>query len=328
MGNLMLTWLMGCGRLGSRWNAVTLLVLLAAPLASASALRETSDFAEVAAVVGEYADKFGAENVLLVCDLDNTLLAMEQELGSDQWFQWQSHLLATEPKSPQLTAPDFPGLLRVQGMLFDVQPMRPTQPDLPLLLGRIQGMGASTIVLTARGHDFRGATEFELRRHGFDFSSNAIELSHAADGEGASSTEVFLPYRRDALEEAGITEDEFLRWRLKERPDAVSYGRGVFMVAGQHKGAMLAALLKRASQSFRAIVYVDQDLQIRRVFDAMFQRDYQVTVFDYQREEGRVKAFQYGDKADVIRQWSRIKTAFEVETNAVDDRHAIDAATR
>ena len=43
--------------------------------------------------------KSDPEHVLLVLDIDNTLLAMNQDLGSDQWFEWQRYLLDHEPRS-------------------------------------------------------------------------------------------------------------------------------------------------------------------------------------------------------------------------------------
>ena len=54
---------------------------------------------DVAAAVEQFADQFGPEHVLLVLDIDNTLLAMNNDLGSDQWFEWQKYLLENEPKS-------------------------------------------------------------------------------------------------------------------------------------------------------------------------------------------------------------------------------------
>ena len=57
----------------------------------------------------------GAANVLVVLDIDNTLLATDQDLGGDAWFNWQAGLLKSEPKSEHLVAKSFGGLLRVQG---------------------------------------------------------------------------------------------------------------------------------------------------------------------------------------------------------------------
>src|SRR5262245_4946536 len=57
------------------------LVSCAGSLAAlAGDVRDTSDFKDVAAQVEQYAEKYGPEHVLLVCDLDNTLMAMNHPL--------------------------------------------------------------------------------------------------------------------------------------------------------------------------------------------------------------------------------------------------------
>src|SRR5882724_895334 len=72
--------------------------------ALAGEIRDTSDFKDVAAQVEKYCDQYGPEHVLLVCDLDNTLMAMNHPLGSDQWFEWQRYLIEHDPKSPERVA--------------------------------------------------------------------------------------------------------------------------------------------------------------------------------------------------------------------------------
>ena len=86
-----------------------------------------------------YCEKYGPEHVLLVCDLDNTLMAMNHPLGSDQWFEWQRYLIDHDPKSPYRVADTFPGLLDAQGVLYNLGRMHPTQPDLPELMGKAAG---------------------------------------------------------------------------------------------------------------------------------------------------------------------------------------------
>ena len=45
--------------------------------------KETSDLADVTADTLRLIEKTGRQNILVVFDIDNTLLAMEQGLGSD-----------------------------------------------------------------------------------------------------------------------------------------------------------------------------------------------------------------------------------------------------
>jgi len=290
--------------------------LILAPPLVASEIHETIEFADAVDKTAEYAKKFGPERVLFVADIDNTLLAMNRELGSDQWFEWQSFLLENEPKSPHLVAKDFAGLLAAQGLLFEIGHMHPPQANLPMLIGRVQGMRVPILVLTSRGHDFRPATMRELERAGYDFRFNAVSLpvheSEANDPLEKPGCRLFSPYDLENLEESGLLSAEVKLFNLPADPHEVSYGDGVFMTSGQHKGAMLAAWMKLSGRDFKAVVYIDDHTRhVLRVFDAMSRRDIEVAAFHYKREENRVQRFQYGDKGSVTRQWQQLEMALE-----------------
>ena len=88
-------------------------------------LAETDDLAVVADAALQLADRHGRDKVLVVFDIDNTLLAMEQGLGSDQWYYWQKDLEKEDPCSGDLVNNRF----SVQGALYFASALRPTQPD-------------------------------------------------------------------------------------------------------------------------------------------------------------------------------------------------------
>src|SRR5215207_574614 len=101
----------------------TLLALVAASAnLFASELTDTEEFAEIGAVVVKYAHKLEPSRILLALDIDNTLLCMDNPLGSDQWFEWQRYLIDHEPKSKERVADTFPGLLEAQGLLYNLSP--------------------------------------------------------------------------------------------------------------------------------------------------------------------------------------------------------------
>ena len=151
----------------------------AALQAPVSSRIETANFGEVFTRVKELVESQGAENVLFVVDIDNTLLAMNQDLGSDQWFNWQSELLNKSPDSPDLVASDIEGLLRVQGTLFALSRMHPPEPMIPAVVQGVQLMECKSIVLTSRGPEFRDAAERSLRavRHALQGGHARLELA-------------------------------------------------------------------------------------------------------------------------------------------------------
>ncbi|QDV77872.1 DUF2608 domain-containing protein [Botrimarina mediterranea] len=285
-----------------------LLTLLAAgwlsAVAGASEFRETERFADAVTAVDSYVAQYGAENVWLVVDIDNTLLAMQGDLGSDQWFEWQEYLVFNEPDSPELVAEDFDGLLDVQGLLFTLGKMRPPEADLPAMVQKTQDAGVATFVITSRGDAFRAATERELSAAGYDIAGHAPAMSKAPQGE-------FLPYELSCIEDYGIRPSEAKLFGLKEaRP--ISLEGGVMMTAGQHKGAMLLVALEFADHPPKAIVFVDDHARhVHRIYDAMSRHDIECTALQYKAEDKNVARFRYCDKREVTEKWRRLESALK-----------------
>jgi hypothetical protein len=298
---------------GWRWSiglctAISLALSASAARLTASELTDTKEFAEIGAVVVKYAHKIKPERILLVLDIDNTLLAMDNALGSDQWFEWQRYLIANEPKSKERVADTFEGLLEAQGLLYNLQHMHPPQENLPGLVRRLQQMGIRTVVLTSRGPEFRVATERELRRNGYEFSKSALPTRDVPGGE-------YLPYDPEHPEKDGLTEDEMAKFHLG-KPRVISYDDGIMMTAGQHKGAMLLTLLHDTKDDIDAIVYDDDNIRhVANVYAAVLARGREITAFHYTREEPNIKKFDYDCKKDTTRRWRKLQDVLEEVLN-------------
>jgi len=212
---------------------------LGAPQAPASA-----DFAAVEQAALDLGAKFGTDKVLLVFDMDNTLLRMNQDFGSDEWYTWQRGLAGDDQAKIKV-------LTEVQGILFDLSSMRPPEPGVqPRVVAALQVRGFAAIVLTGRSPLYRSATERELERNGYDFGKTAV-----GSGEGFGGS--FLPYDPANPEGAGfILPCDRERMPLPA-PQKVSYQNGVMMTSGQDKGLMLRALLNRTGRHFAAVLFVD-----------------------------------------------------------------------
>jgi hypothetical protein len=302
--------LLRAGRLVTVWSAAILVALCSdAARSFAGELTDTAEFAEVGAAVEQYAHKLKPERVLLVLDIDNTLLAMDQPLGSDQWFEWQKYLLEHEQKSESLVADSFAGLLDAQGLLYNLSHMHPPQPNLPGLMRRAQDLGIHTLVLTSRGPEFREATEREFKRNGYDFARTALPVHDVPAGD-------FIPYDLDQLEKTGLTKEEAAKFHLAPKPRPVNYENGIVMTAGQNKGAMLLRLLNNAQDQVDAVVYDDDNIRhVANVYAAVRDRGQEITAFHYTREDANVKAFDYGSKKDVNRNWQKLTRVLEEVLN-------------
>jgi len=238
----------------------------------------TDDLAEVAADALAAADMFGKDRVLVVLDIDNTLLAMEQGLGSDQWYEWQKNLADHDPCNPQYVGDRF----AVQGAVFFASAMRPTQPDGPQRIRELQDAGLPVIVVTSRGVGYRLQTFRELRRNGFSFAASAL-------GPG------------------GVPEGDFTP-PSGTRP--VRYEDGVFLTTGQAKGAMLRNLLTHTGQPLPALIVVADDKQgnLDAVTTTFRPLGVAVHAWRYTREDATVAAF---DPAAADRLWQDLKPALQ-----------------
>lgn len=276
--------------------------------------------------------RYGAEAVLVAFDLDNTLLAKEADLGSDAWYVWQEALLKKpSPHKQDLTfedlgvpedlrlipdpgaggtavAQDLAGLLRIQGALYQAGPMRLTQPVVRDVVERIQGRGFPTLVVTSRGPAFRGPTMRELARNGLDFTSSAPGCPEdvppcAFSWRSADLARTFSEKERPCLGDPSRLTGE-----------RVLYERGVYMTAGQHKGAMLRLLLSRLQTRVSAVVFVDDTWKhLDRVRTAFAFQPVEVHAFYFRGEHRRVRGFVGADgaasRAAATTAWEALKAS-------------------
>lgn len=245
------------------------------------------------------------QQTLYVFDIDNTLMRMKQDLGGDAWFTWQENLLKANPQDPDLVAPTLEGLVHVQGWLFAMNHMIAPEATTPEIIRELQQRGHPIFLLTSRGIEFEGVTDRELTRNGYDFEKSA-------PGPFGGYAERFIPYDLERPENACMTQEDMERMKLPPaRP--VIYRRGMMMTAGQHKGAMLRALVCRLGERYTNIVFVDDHQKhTDRVMDAYANvRSGEVFALRYGQMDVEVKAFHDGDKSVVKAQWQKLKDVID-----------------
>jgi|GEM_PF-1851562 hypothetical protein len=205
---------------------------------------QTVDLQEVVDEALRALENSTVRRVLLVFDIDNTVLTMPQFLGGDRWYNHQAALLA-ENRNPDFAS--FDELFEAQGALFSVAGMRLTQPNGASLIAEAEAAGIDVAFLTARGPSFFDATRRELSRNDINFTPVHTCSAILCDLDG-------------------ILEDADIRRALQAFgavPDSETYRRvalrgGVMMVAGQDKGEMLRVLLATLVHTqYDHIVFVD-----------------------------------------------------------------------
>ena len=237
------------------------------------AIIESSDLAVVERTSRTLIDRYGTKNVLVIYDLDNTLLAMEQGLGSDQWYTWQKNLAGENPCHEELVA----DRLAVQGALYHASAMRLTQPDADDIVRNLQILGIPVMAITSRGPGFRLPTFRELRRNGLDFEESA------PGPEGG--------YQQLIKPQSGSRD--------------IRYEDGVLFTAGQHKGQMLAELLELTETRWpRALIIADDKMEnLQNFAETAAENDVPLYGFHYQGEAEQVAGF---DTTAANQQWQRL----------------------
>jgi hypothetical protein len=248
-----------------------LLLLISKSLFAHEAL-QTNTHADVLKKAQELARIYSPQEVLVVYDIDNTLLKARQPLGSDQWFEWQSG--AIKNNSPEASFKTFDELMDAQGDFFQLSKMDLTENNLSQIVNILKTSGHPMLLLTSRGPEFRNVTERELRRNNLWFSDMALM--------------------------SGIA-NEFLEVPFKLN---VSYMNGIFMTSGHHKGEALAYLLKKSRKTVKAIIFADDhERHTKRVYETFSTRnDLEVVTFRYGKEDATVAAFKTSAKDRVLQE--------------------------
>lgn len=265
---------------------------------------ETQSMVDIDQRVLELRRRFGAENVLVVFDIDNTILTTKQLIGSDPWFTWQAELLRENAKSQTKVAHDIGHLLRIQRSLFAVSALELTQPELPDFLRRLQMEGHPILALTSRNANMMPYTLRELRRFGISF----------ADSRLSPPTEVragTLPDTVAGWQKYGFSPKEIKEFKLLEMRRPVAFQDGVMHVSGQDKGAILRLLVQNETSQPKSIVFIDdQAKHVSSVQRAFLDKDLNLVTFRYGAIDIAVESFTKGrGKVMASREWNILQRA-------------------
>jgi hypothetical protein len=247
-----------------------------APPPAQNLLGTTDELQLIAELSLDLANTYGGSNVLVVLDIDNTLLAMEQDLGSDQWYNWQKKMSETHPCSDLVVG----DRIAATGALYYASAMRPTQPNAAEQVRRIQDAGVKVIAVTSRGAGYRLSTFRELRRNGFSFWPSAWPPQRGLE----------QPLMPEGFKYPVVYED------------------GVAFVSGQDKGVALKALLDRSGLTPPALIVAVDDKQenLNALMRAFSWTPTKIQAWRYTREDDVVAAFSPSAAAE---EWKKLRPA-------------------
>ena len=210
----------------------------------------TTNYATINKLVTELTNKYGKSEVLVVLDIDNTILTSTTDLGGDVWYQWQREKLNIKPTEEQKVACLFEDAI---GLLYELNPMYLTEPEVPSFIDEWQLNEIAVFALTSRSPKYRAATERELTRSAINFTKTAP---------------------RPAGEKLPV-------YRYKTKRE-LSYMQGIMMTTGMNKGIMLKHILEKTSCEYKAIVFVDDSEKNVSNLEAEFANtQIDMTIFHY-----------------------------------------------
>jgi hypothetical protein len=259
----------------------------------------TQSFSDVKDLINREVLEHGADNVLLVFDIDNTTLATEWDIASEHWYMWQSDLIAKKEFGSGAVAGSISDLLIVQTWILQMTKMRLAEARIESDVKELGNLGVRAFALTSRGPDMRDITLREFSRNHFDLASFAPGPKHGIAGR-------YAPYDLANPEASGLTTDDVAKFKLSA-PKPVIYDNGVMFTSGQHKGVMLKTLLNKFSLGSTSVIFVDdRPHHLDGVRAALFELPIEVNTVQYQHEKNRIDNFRASDKVEVIDQWCKL----------------------
>lgn len=181
--------------------------------------------------VTEYTSKHSGK-VLMVYDIDDTLMETSSFFGGDTWYNWQRGRSITHKNGETVTINTESVLscpFSKMGVFFDLGESHPVEKTTVETVNKLQ-QKFDTLVLTSRSPDYRSGTQRILKGAGFNF----VEAS-------------LLP------------KDHALYYKFNDGKNArpLSYANGVVMSSGLNKGRVLRDILTRTNKNYDAVFFLD-----------------------------------------------------------------------
>ena len=234
---------------------------------------EINSFNEVALRLETLLKKYKASEIQVVFDIDNTLLAPNQNLNSDQWFEWQMKQQTGD-------------LFKVQTDFFQIGKMHPPEPEGPAIIDQIKSKKVTPVILTSRGYDLMFPTLRELNRN----------YPGLVDAEKLFYMNCFVPYHANDLKKFGFSKKETDVLAIKESRTAC-YFENLILSSGNTKPLTLLAYNQLKKLKPKVVIFVDD--RAYHMDDFAKYTTKQKTVFfglRYGKEDENVKQFSTSEK--------------------------------
>ncbi|MFG1499762.1 DUF2608 domain-containing protein [Halobacteriovorax sp. XZX-3] len=242
---------------------------------SALSYQEIASHSDFYKKIVEYTkkNKLKTSDVLVVYDIDNTLLRFKTSFGSDQWYNWQKEQI-NNGCPVHCIAKSVNEMLEYSYKATFISDMILVEKEIPRLIEKLQETGYGVTSITSRGPVNYPATVREMNKNGINLNKvNAPRLPFMTKLQGRE----------------------------------VRYADGIFMTSGLNKGQMLTHLINRPgiNKKYKAVFFLDDRLKHMKSMDKEYKNNKanKLAVFAYRltTTDAIVKEFNESDKKLEIR---------------------------
>lgn len=272
------------------------------PLRSFPLIRDTMEFKTIFTKALELGKRYGVEKTLVLFDLDNTLLMMDADLGSDQWSDWQFSLLKQDNPLGRIST-SVPHFLNQYNKIINhpKSTMSLLDTKTPDYIKQLQAKKFPMAIITSRNGSLLAPTSRELRRNKLNFASTAL-------GDQGSPFTFPVPSTRELKNLYQFSDQQIQSLHLnKGTHRKLLYSNGVFLTSGMHKGAMLNLLTKKYGVDYKAVVFTDDKMRHVEEMHNALPTGIDYYGFHYTKGDPRVEEFHKSNKTKVIEAWQRFE---------------------
>ncbi len=208
-------------------------------------------------------DTSPAKNILVIFDIDDTLLESDTFVGSVKWYNWQrGRKVYSEQGQPIQIKQEqqFHCIFSTLGTLFEMGTTKLTQANTAEIVRQINQQ--DLLYLTARTTIYRSPTERELAKNGL-----SIEDKHLLD------------------------KGEIIHFNFNDnqRTAKVTYEKGILMASGLNKGMVLKAILSKVNKQYDKIYFVDDSLKnVKQISNEWKMEKTLVKIFHYTKVDKKI----------------------------------------
>jgi hypothetical protein len=226
--------------------------------------------------VEELNQRFSSKDILIVFDIDNTVLRTSSVVPSDQWFEWQWDEISKKSEF-SITNDHGEFLSHLEELYWKAEFLLTETPLTKKAVNQFKSQN-QFFYLTSRNSGMIEVTDQALHKNGIGFATNSLKAMKLS--KGTAFNQIAPKYMLDSYSKS----------RQKTN---IQYHSNVFFTAGLNKGMMLRLMLMDAGINPKAIIFMDDKAKHTANVQKEFSEDtIEVYTYTYHQVLDQVHEFE------------------------------------